>query len=448
MSRTILLTASLLVASALAQQPGTNTPEVHPSLMSQRCTKTGGCTSVNTSVVLDAGYRWLHNVGGYTNCVNGGFNATFCPDTATCAKGCAVEGVDYASYGIRTQANSLTLNLFKQENNVTTQSSPRVYLLANDTTYDMLMLLNQELAFDIDVSKVPCGINGALYLSEMDPTGKASDLNKAGAKYGTGYCDAQCPKNTFVNGLVSPKIPKNIYFADQQPNINGTLGACCNEMDIWEANSATTAFTPHSCNITGTYACTGADCSGSGVCDQGGCDFNSYRMGAHDFYGPNKTVDTTRNFTVVTQFHTTDGTATGALKSISRLYVQDGKVIHNANVNITGMAATNSIDDTYCHSQVQAFGGVSTFERQGGMSGMGSSLARGMVLIFSIWMDSGSGMQWLDGRTSENLSPGALRGPCSLTSGDTTMLTEMYPDAAVTFSNIKVGDIGSTFMAM
>lgn len=203
MFQNILLTTSLLVASALAQQPGTNTPEVHPSLMSQRCTKAGGCKSVNTSVVLDAGYRWLHNVGGYTNCVNGGFNATFCPDVATCAKQCAVEGVDYASYGIRTQANSLTLNLFKQQDNVTTQSSPRVYLLANDTTYDMLMLLNQELAFDVDVSKVSCGINGALYLSEMDATGKASDLNPAGAKYGTGYCDAQCPKNTFVNGLVS-----------------------------------------------------------------------------------------------------------------------------------------------------------------------------------------------------------------------------------------------------
>jgi len=111
----------------------------------------------------------MHNVGGYTNCVNNGFNSTFCPDPTTCAKTCALEGVDYASYGIHASGNSLTLNLFKQENNVTTQSSPRVYLLANDTTYDMFHLLNRELTFDIDVSKVPCGINGALYLSEMDP---------------------------------------------------------------------------------------------------------------------------------------------------------------------------------------------------------------------------------------------------------------------------------------
>jgi cellulose 1,4-beta-cellobiosidase len=37
----------------------------------------------------------------------------------------------------------------------------------------------------------------------MAANGDASALNKAGPKYGTGYCDAQCPKNTFVKGVVS-----------------------------------------------------------------------------------------------------------------------------------------------------------------------------------------------------------------------------------------------------
>lgn len=228
-----------------------------------------------------------------------------------------------------------------------------------------------------------------------------------------------------------------------------TKGSCCNEMDIWEANSATTAFTPHSCNITGTFACTGTDCSGSGVCDQGGCDFNAYRMGDPGFYGPNKTVDTTRKFTVVTQFETSDGTATGTLETIKRIYVQDGVVIANANVDIAGMAKQNAIDDAYCNSQVEAFGGVSTYERQGGMAGMGGSLTRGMVLVMSIWMDSSTtGMLWLDGTyPTDSASLGTSRGPCSATSGNTTMLTAMYPDAAVTFSNIKVGDLGSTFTA-
>jgi cellulose 1,4-beta-cellobiosidase len=148
----------------------------------------------------------MHNVGGYTNCVNNGFNSTLCPDVATCAKNYAVEGVDYASYGIQTSGSSLTLNLFKQKNNTTTQSSPKVYLLANDPTYDILHLLNKELTFDINVSRVPCVINGALYLSEISANGDASDLNTAGAKYGTGYYDAQCPVNNFVKGVVSSTL--------------------------------------------------------------------------------------------------------------------------------------------------------------------------------------------------------------------------------------------------
>jgi len=204
MSGKLSLAAALLVASVVAQQPGTLTPEVHPTLSSQTCTTAGGCVTVNTSVVLDAQYRYFHNVGGYTNCVsNGAFNTTFCPNMTACAANCALEGVDYASYGIHATGSSLTLNLFKQQNNETVNSSPRVYLLQNDTTYDIMRLLNQELAFDVDVSKVPCGINGALYLSEMSPTGSATSLNKAGAKYGTGYCDAQCPSNNFINGEVS-----------------------------------------------------------------------------------------------------------------------------------------------------------------------------------------------------------------------------------------------------
>jgi cellulose 1,4-beta-cellobiosidase len=195
-----------LAALVTAQQPGAYTPEVHPSLVSERCTTFGGCVQVNSSVVLDAQYRWLHNVGGYDPCRPSSFDPTLCPDVATCAANCALEGVDYASYGIATSGDALTLNLFTTSGNVTTASSPRVYLLANDNEYDQFKLLNQELTFDVDVSKVPCGINGALYLSEMSANGSASELNQAGATYGTGYCDAQCPSQNFVNGVVSITI--------------------------------------------------------------------------------------------------------------------------------------------------------------------------------------------------------------------------------------------------
>ncbi|RDL41000.1 uncharacterized protein BP5553_00979 [Venustampulla echinocandica] len=432
-SRKLGLAASLLIASAAAQQPGAYTPEVHPTLISEECTTSGGCVKVNTSVVLDANYRWLHNVGGYDNCAPQSFNSTICPDVETCAKNCALEGVDYASYGIKAEGDTLTLNLFKTEGNVTSMSSPRVYLLANDTAYDMFQLLNREITFDVDISKGGCGVNGALYLSEMSATGGASDLNTAGAAYGTGYCDAQCPKQKFVNG---------------KANLNNTYGACCNEMDLWEANNAATAYTPHPCSISGPYQCSDLECGAGdnrygGVCDEDGCDFNPYRNGAKDYYGPGKTVDTTKKFTVVTQFLTSDNTTTGTLSEIRRVYVQDGKVIQNSNTNVTGLAVVNAMDDEYCTNTKEVFAATDDFKKKGGMKQMGDALGRGMVLVFSIWDDAGGGMLWLDSTTGEG--PGSERGPCSLTSGNATAIMEQFPDAAVTFSNVKTGDIGSTF---
>merc|ERR1719396_305894 len=121
---------------------------------------------------------------------------------------------------------------------------------------------------------------------------------------------------------------------------------CCFELDIWEANRMASAFTSHPCSVKGAYKCSGTDCGDGakgerymGVCDKDGCDFNAYRMGASDFYGagPGFTLDTTKPMTVVTQFITTDGTDTGDLAEIRRLYVQDGKVIADANSTVPGV---------------------------------------------------------------------------------------------------------------
>ncbi|KAG6838176.1 hypothetical protein C0991_001343, partial [Blastosporella zonata] len=70
--------------------------------------------------------------------------------------------------------------------------------------YEMIKLVNQEYTFDVDVSNLPCGLNGALYFSEMDADGGVSKYptNKAGAKYGTGYSDSQCPRDwKFIEGV-------------------------------------------------------------------------------------------------------------------------------------------------------------------------------------------------------------------------------------------------------
>jgi len=224
-------------------------------------------------------------------------------------------------------------------------------------------------------------------------------------------------------------------------------------MDIWEANGQAQAFTPHPCNITGVYKCQGASCGkpdrhGS-VCDMDGCDFNPYRLGQHSFYQPNATVDTTRPFTVVTQFLTTTGDGKGDLREIRRLYVQDDKVINNAIAQVSGINKGNSITDDFCAQERTAFGGVNTFKNQGGLKGMGEALSRGMVLAMSIWDDAGSAMKWLDGTSPAGsdpaTDPGTGRGPCAADVGTASSLLSDFPGAQVKFSNIKTGEIGSTY---
>lgn len=43
--------------------------------------------------------------------------------------------------------------------------------------YEMFQLLNQEFTFDVDVSNLPCGLNGALYFVEMDRDGGLSEFS-------------------------------------------------------------------------------------------------------------------------------------------------------------------------------------------------------------------------------------------------------------------------------
>ena len=207
MSLAKLLTLSSFVTAAWSQAAGTNTKETHPKLSVSKCTKSG-CTKSSQSIVLDANWRWVHTTQGYTNCYDGNtWNATSCPDGASCVKNCVIEGAEYsATYGITTSSDALTLK-FVTKGTYSTNIGSRVYLMdAQDKGYQMFKLVNQEFTFDVDVSKLPCGLNGALYFSEMEADGGQAKYPaaKAGAKYGMGYCDAQCPKDIkFLYGSVS-----------------------------------------------------------------------------------------------------------------------------------------------------------------------------------------------------------------------------------------------------
>ncbi|KAK6349410.1 hypothetical protein TWF696_005695 [Orbilia brochopaga] len=448
---------SSLIAYVAAQQPGSVTAETHPSLTSYTCTRSGGCTSKNTKIVIDANWRWLRNnqANQYNNCYTGNsFDATLCPNNVACAANCALEGADYAAtYGITTSGNAVTMKFVTRSS--TTNVGSRIYLMDDDSSYTMFNVLGKEFTFDVDVSNMPCGINAALYFTEMDKDGGMAKYptNKAGAKYGTGYCDAQCPHDLKfiagkgnVEGWVASSVDSNAGF--------GKAGSCCNEMDIWEANSISNAYTPHVCGKTGLYRCEDpvecgdADNRYNGVCDKDGCDFNPFRQGNKDFYGPGKTVDTTKKITVVTQFITDDMTSTGKLVEIRRAWVQNNQVILESKNTWPGIGDFNSITDEYCVNQKRVFGDNPYFNNHGGVAGMGTSLGRGHVLAISIWADFAAHLLWLNSPypvDADPNAPGVSRGTCSTTSGNPPDLIANSPDASVIYSNIKIGELCSTF---
>jgi cellulose 1,4-beta-cellobiosidase len=210
----------------------------------------------------------------------------------------------------------------------------------------------------------------------------------------------------------------------------------------------------HPCSVSGPTRCTGTDCGigdrYASLCDADGCDFNSYRMGDTEFYGPGKTLDTNKVMTVVTQFISTDGTANGDLKEIKRFYVQGGKTFANSDSKVEGVPG-NSLTTDFCAAQKTAFGDNNIFETRGGLKKMGQAIKNGMVLVMSIWDDHSAGMLWLDAPyppDKDPSAPGVSRGTCAPDSGKPEVVEAESPDATVTYSNIKWGPIGSTFKAL
>ena len=105
---------SLLLSSTAAQQVGTQKAETHPKMTLGECTVASGCTNKENSVVMDANWRWLHNVGGYTNCYEGNdWDKTFCPNDLACAQNCALDGIPETdwkgTYGVETSGSDLKL---------------------------------------------------------------------------------------------------------------------------------------------------------------------------------------------------------------------------------------------------------------------------------------------------------------------------------------------------
>ena len=252
-------------------------------------------------------------------------------------------------------------------------------------------------------------MDGSIYLTGMDSSGGRSNLNPAGTIYGTGYCGSQCYQSyNFINGVAN--------LEDK--------GACCNEMDLLEANSRSMQYTAHPCGgIRGLYECEENQCNGgrNRICDNVSCGFNPHGLGDHDFYGLRGTVDTSKPFTVVTQFLTDTRTDPGALADIRRLYIQDGRTVNNSLIRVDHHPF-DSITSDFCKASQ-----ATSFHHHVGLAAMGEALRHGMVLVMGIW--GGEYMSWLDC---------AQAGPCKKKEDQTSFIKKHSPDTRVTFGETSV----------
>lgn len=320
----------------------------------------------NYKLVIDANWRWVHYNGEYRNCFDGSWNCGSNCDN------CVLEGVSleqYKSvYGVVSNGSTVELQ-FVTGSNV----GSRLYLL-KDNKYWRPNLLNHQISIDVDVSELPCSLNSAVYLVQMN----SSDLDILGVGYG----DAQCPRDIK-------------YFDNGKVNINKDE-ICSVEIDLIEANSEAMAWTLHPCDGT--------------LCDKSGADANSYRQGYHEFYGPNKIIDTQKPFTVITQF------IGDPLYEVKRYYKQNNQLLEHPGGSLTS-------DKIKYWKKLQ--NETNTFESSGGFDSLTKAIKDGMAFVISIWDDPATNMRWLD---SDD------RGPCN----GNINVRNTHPNVKVKFSNIKL----------
>jgi len=383
------------------------------------------------------------------------WDTSLCPDEDTCTKNCVIEGAgsEYTStYAVEGQGNKLSLG-FVTQGPYSRNVGSRTYLMEDENNYQLFKLRNKEFTFTVDDSQLGCGLNGALYFVQMQKDGGKSEFGNAGAKYGTGYCDAQCPHDLkFINGKANMVDWKP---SETDPNAGtGKYGTCCTEIDLWEANSISTAFTMHACDHQ-NYRCSGTDCGDNGadrfkgVCDKNGCDMQSTRIAGLDekLWGPGSDfkVNSKQPVTVTTQFITDDGTDSGKINAVRQFYTQNGKTIEHRQYDINGNKHDRITDD-FCKDWVATTKDGTNFIEKGGMGEIDNAVGEnGVVLVMSLWDDHYANMLWLDSTYPVDSSdPGAVRGSCATTSGAPDDVEKEQGSSKVMFSDIRWGPLGST----
>merc|ERR1711879_1039731 len=106
----------------------------------------------------------------------------------------------------------------------------------------------------------------------------------------------------------------------------------------------------------------------------------------------------------------------------------------------------NSLSDEMCPAVKTVFGDTNDFGAKGGMAQMGKALDAGMVLVMSLWDDHAAYMLWLDSTYPvDKTSWGGPRGTCATSSGRPNDVEGQHPDSHVKYSDIRVGEIDSTY---
>lgn len=190
------------------------------------------------------------------------------------------------------------------------------------------------------------------------------------------------------------------------------------------------------------------------MCDQSGCGLNPFRYGPGSSYntetnneawhgvGASFDLDSSKTFTVVTQFYETN---------ISRFYMQDGNRIDLPTLYVlppTDGSHYNGLEspalrEDFCADIYDRWDGNAANKP---LAQMFKNMESGMVLAMSAWYapetyvngkPSGdqTGMSWLDG--VNNWGHYTKAGPCHETTSDAG-------SHQATFSDIRFGKIGTT----
>lgn len=465
----------------------------------------GGNTTEYVGVSLDANWRWKYKVE-YDDEYKLTVNCDFCKglhnqDPVTtmtahikalekyCPQACKIKSLvetietgkehSYEFYGITKgdTENSLKLKyIFKEETASEynwRQGGTRVYLtelmdsLNPDSAakrYYPIQLGepgSEEFTFTLDVSKVPCGFNAAVYLVAIDlsPGLKLHDC-------GVGYADAQCPTDLQVNadGITAGN-------ALNGPNV---IHHCATELDLFEVNREAQAFTMHACdeNTGGVHAMcnasTGANCVNR--CDRNGCDWNVYRLSpnaenqtqARAFFGSvvqpdvSMTIDTSKPITVRTWYNRTEN-------SWNQELIQDGNRHSYPPVNFNGwdnqheQHTHHSVTDDFCDAFDDYLNGDGNKHTQfGGNQRMIKAQNEGYVLVLSIWTENDHNnppMRWLDSTLSNvpdgipDETLGIVRGRCPKDEwqwGSSPLTEEELKNIEVVYSDFRIGPMGKT----